>query len=174
MFITRTEIIAKNNHFSGNGESLLFAIDYAGEKGCVLSPAEAMEKGIQYDFKNMKSGTGNLVTKPWKFNFSPVSFEAYKKAYEKIVFHLKRGDTYQLNLTFPTALDTDLTPEEIFALSSARFKLCIPGHFTVFSPEPFIRTPGSKIISCPMKDTIDAAIPGAAQHLSAASYWNHY
>jgi len=167
IFINRTEIINKINHFSGCGESFLFAIDFDGEKGFVLSPEEAVNKGIQYDFGNMKNTTETVPKMPVRFDFSAVSFETYKRAFEKVVFHLKRGDTYLLNLTFPTALDTDLSLDGIFAVSCAPYKLYVPGHFAVFSPELFVRIQDSKIYSCPMKGTIDAMVPNAENHLLA-------
>ena len=78
-----------------------------------------------------------------------------------MIFHLKRGDTYLLNLTFPTELDTELPLDAIFAAGSAPFKLYVPGYFAVFSPEVFVRIRGNRISSCPMKGTIGATIPDA-------------
>ena len=167
MFENRTKIIDKINHFSGLGEPFLFAIDFAGEKGFVLSPEDAVDKGIQYNFETLKSMSETPVNLPARFDYSAVSFESYKKAFEKVDFHLKRGDTYLLNLAFPTALDTDFSLKEIFAISRASFQLFVPGHFAVFSPELFVRIHRYKIYSCPMKGTIDAAIPDAEQHLLA-------
>ncbi len=167
MFENGAKIIDKINHFSGLGESFLFAIDFDGKKGFVLSPEDAVDKGIQYDFENLKNRREKPENLPSRFDYSAVSFESYKNAFEKVVFHLKRGDTYLLNLTFPTVLDTDFSLKEIFAISRAPFKLFVPGHFVVFSPELFVRIHHNKIYSCPMKGTIDAAIPDAEQHLLA-------
>jgi para-aminobenzoate synthetase component I len=167
MFITRPEIIAKINHFSRRNTPFLFAIDYSGEKGFVLSPEEVDLTGIRYEIAKLKS-TKNIKEKnTFKFGFIPVKIQTYKKAFEKVVSHLKRGDTYLLNLTFPTSLQTDLSLIEIFDISSAPYKLFVPGHFVVFSPEVFIDIVDSVITCCPMKGTIDASLPGAAQQLLA-------
>ncbi|MEI7896149.1 MAG: aminodeoxychorismate synthase component I [bacterium] len=165
VFISKQEIIDKINHFSGRNAAFLFAIDFAGEKGFVLSPEEADRHGLQYDFKNLKNTENTPVNEPLKFNYSPVSFEAYGKAFQKVFFHLKRGDTYLLNLTFPTPVHTNLSLDQIFTYSSAPFKLLVPGCFVVFSPEPFVRISGSVISCYPMKGTIDASIPGARRRL---------
>ena len=167
MFLKKDEIINKINQFSGARTSFLFVIDFSGEKGIVLTAEEANDKGIKYDIDGFKNDTETIAKMPGHFSYSPVSFKTYKKAFEKVVFHLKRGDTYLLNLTFPTPLNTDLSLEELFAISRARYKLCIPGHFVVFSPELFVRLRGSGIHTCPMKGTIDADIPDAAEHLLA-------
>ena len=37
--------------------------------------------------------------------------------------HIKNGNTYLLNLTFPTKIKTNYTLEEIFYYSKAKYKL---------------------------------------------------
>ena len=167
IFISHREIIDKINHFAGHGESFLFAIDFDAENGFVLSPLEADNSGLQYDIGGLKNGTGTVANDALNFNLFPVGFETYKTAFEKVLFHLKRGDTYLLNLTFPTPLVINQSMDQIFACSHAPFKLFVPGRFVVFSPEVFVRIGNSKISSCPMKGTIDASIPGAAEQLLA-------
>ncbi|MEI7500913.1 MAG: aminodeoxychorismate synthase component I [Bacteroidota bacterium] len=167
MFIKRKEIIAKINHFAGRGDSFLFAIDFVGKNGFVLSPQEADIKGIRYDIGGIKNSAKTEAKDPLNFDFFPIDFETYKTAFEKVVFHLNRGDTYLLNLTFPTLLQSNLSLPEIFDISRAPFKLFVPGLFVVFSPEAFIRIKDSGIFSCPMKGTIDAAVPDAEQRLLA-------
>jgi len=164
---SRKEIIAKINHFAAQNDPFFFAVDFSGEKGLVMSPEEADLKGIRYDLEGLKNTTDPYRKKPLKFTFSPVSKKTYKNAYEKVLFHLKRGDTYLLNLTFPTTLRSNLTLNQIFDISNAPYRLFVPGHFTVFSPEQFIRISGSRISSCPMKGTIDASVPHAEQRLLA-------
>ena len=165
MFISRTKIIGDINRFCLLKMPFVFAIDFAGEKGFVLSPEEADKQGVKYDF----SGTKNIIVseqrKPLIFDLFPVSFITYEKAFKKVLFHLKRGDTYLLNLTFPTPLRVNLSLEELFTYSSAPFKLFVPGCFVVFSPEIFVRIDGGRISCCPMKGTIDAAIPDAEHQL---------
>ena len=132
-----------------------------------MSPEMAARHGILYDFGNLKNGAGITGKQPLFFDFSPVPFSTYKKAFEKIIIHLQRGDTYLLNLTFPTPLRTNLTLEDLFSAGRAPYRLYVPGHFAIFSPELFIRIEGKKILSCPMKGTIDASVPDAAQRLLA-------
>lgn len=72
-----------------------------------------------------------------------------------------RGDSFLLNLTVATDLDTDFTLEEIFIRSKARYKLLVPDRFVCFSPETFVILSDGKISSFPMKGTIRADIPNA-------------
>ncbi len=84
MFISRPEIIRKMNWFAGRNQSFLFAINFDGEKGFVLSPEEADIIGIKYDIEGRKNTIGNWINKPLQFNFIPVDFQTLKK-------HLKRS-----------------------------------------------------------------------------------
>ena len=167
IYTTRPDIIDKINHFTGRNESFLFAIDFNGEKGFVLSSGEAYFKGIMYYFGGPEKLVETDMKTNVKFDIHPVSFEKYKIAFDRVSVHLKRGDTYLLNLTFPTSVDTTLSLFELYNISRAPYKLFVPGYFAIFSPEPFIRIADSKIYSCPMKGTINAAIPDAEQHLLA-------
>ena len=164
-FLTRTEILHKINHFSGDKKPFLFAIDYHGENGFVLSPEEADNIGIMYKIKNGKSGEKSARKQLLKFDIYPVQIEKYKKAFDEVEFHLKRGDTYLLNLTFPTKIEANLSLSEIYEISQAPYKLLVPGHFVVFSPEVFLCIADSRISCCPMKGTIDASLPDAEEML---------
>jgi para-aminobenzoate synthetase component 1 len=161
IFISRQEIIDKINQFAGLGEAFLFAIDFDGEKGFVLTPREADISGIQYEIEKFKNTVKTTENRSLRFDFFPASYKTYKSASKKVLKHLQRGDSYLLNLTFKTPIETNHTLKEIFDLSSAPYKLHIPGCFVVFSPEIFIRIHHSKISSYPMKGTIDASVPDA-------------
>jgi para-aminobenzoate synthetase component I len=78
-----------------------------------------------------------------------------------VLENLKYGNSYLVNLTLPTRIDTNLSLKEIYHYSKARFKLLYRNRFVVFSPEPFVKTEKGKIFSYPMKGTIDASVPDA-------------
>lgn len=112
--------------------------------------------------ENLREGKQDpMPGRPFSFIPKPISYDVYRHAFEKVSWHLKRGDTYLVNLTFPTEIETSLGLQEIFRTSRAPYKLLFDDHFTVFSPEPFIRIEDGIIRSNPMKGTIDAGIPDA-------------
>lgn len=100
-------------------------------------------------------------SRPYFFNKEPVPFPQYLKSFLNIQKEIHQGKTFLANLTFPTKILTDLTLEEIFYLSSAKYKLLYHNKFVVFSPEIFVRISDNKIKSFPMKGTINASIPNA-------------
>lgn len=102
-----------------------------------------------------------------RFNLSPVAFERYREAFGKVMYHLRRGDTYLINLTMPTAIESPLNLQQIFDLSDAQYKLLVSEKFVCFSPEIFIRITDGRISSYPMKGTIDATVQDAEKKILA-------
>ena len=70
-----------------------------------------------------------------------------------------------VNYTCETKIETNLSLEEIFHQSKAKYKVLIPNHFTFFSPETFVEITNQKIYTHPMKGTIDAAKENAVELL---------
>ena len=76
--------------------------------------------------------------------------------------NISHGNSYLLNLTFPTKISTDASLEEIFYCSRAKYRLLFADKFVVFSPEAFVKIEQNGTIrSFPMKGTIDASVPDA-------------
>jgi para-aminobenzoate synthetase component 1 len=97
----------------------------------------------------------------------PVSMDRYRQAFSQVTDQIQYGNTFLLNLTFPTRIETNWSLAEIFSASHAPFKLLLRDELVVFSPERFVRIEGNTITSHPMKGTIDARIPGARAKLTS-------
>lgn len=96
----------------------------------------------------------------------PVSFVEYSKAFNKVIKNIAQGNTYLLNLTFPSKICTESSLEEIFYSSKAKYRLLFRNRFVVFSPEIFVRIEqNGRIRSFPMKGTIDASLPDAERKI---------
>ncbi|MCL4557287.1 MAG: aminodeoxychorismate synthase component I [Deltaproteobacteria bacterium] len=95
----------------------------------------------------------------------PVPYEEYLKAFDRVMEELGKGNTYLLNLTFPTRVETSVPLRDLFFLSNARYKLWLRDAFVVFSPETFIKVNGRTISSFPMKGTIDASVENAEERI---------
>ncbi len=105
------------------------------------------------------------INKPIYLKKYPISFKSYQKAFDEVIEEIKRGNTYLLNLTFPTEIETNLNLKEIFFISKAPFKLFFKDKFVCFSPERFVKIQNNKIYTYPMKGTIDANIPNAKEKI---------
>jgi para-aminobenzoate synthetase component 1 len=140
----------------------LFVIDFLQAEPVVLPPERAEQSGILFDISGARNYTaGARHPHPFRFHKQPLPFEEYLPAFDAVQEALHRGDSYLLNLTFATPIDIDLSLEEIFHLSRAKYRLLFQSRFVVFSPETFVRIRNGKISSHPMKGTIDAHLEDA-------------
>ena len=153
------------NNLGKNKNPFLFVIDFEMKMPVVMKLSN-VGKNILYKVDEAKNFTGLSEKRPaLRFEKFPLGYDSYLKAFEKVVYNIKNGNTYLLNLTFPTKIQTNYTLEEIYNFSNARYKLYFDNKFVVFSPETFIKINNSKIFSCPMKGTIDASIDNAEEKL---------
>jgi para-aminobenzoate synthetase component I len=156
------------NHLGSEQVPFIFIIDFDKKMPWICPLSEVDSTEVLYDI----NGRTNEWKKPQeqekkeiKFDVNPVPKNKYKQAFDLVQEHISHGDTFLLNLTMPSRVETNLKLEEIFHYSKARYKLWYKGHFVVFSPECFIKTHGRKIRAFPMKGTIDATIPDAKNKL---------
>ena len=95
----------------------------------------------------------------------PIDLASYHAAFQQAQNYMYQGHTYLLNLTFPTQITLHNHLLEIYLASQAKFKLYFNNQFVVFSPERFIQISHNVIKTYPMKGTIDATLPNAAQQI---------
>lgn len=93
--------------------------------------------------------------------------EEYKRKFELVHEAIMRGDSFLINLTIKSSVTLSYSLKDVFYASHAKYKLWYKDEFVVFSPEPFIKIKNQKVYSYPMKGTIDADVPNAAEVLLA-------
>jgi len=97
------------------------------------------------------------------FRKYPIPFSIYQQSFNKVLKQIKTGNSFLLNLTMPTRIETNLSLQEIYLQSQSKYKLLVDTEFVCFSPETFITITNGLITSCPMKGTIKASVSGAAE-----------
>ncbi len=158
--------IRKVNELAGKEDPFLFIVDFNMDQNLVLGQADLVNSGILYDLRGRTNSKKEVAPfDPTDLIIDPVSFPEYKKCFDKVQSHLTRGDTYLINLTFPSKISSGLSLEEIYQSSHAPYKIMIPDNFVCFSPETFIRINDGTIHSYPMKGTIDASVENAADRI---------
>lgn len=159
-----SSIISKINSYAKKHQPFLLIIDFDLQKPLLFTEEELEKEKILFQ-TGIASNTNKESKKVDKFSFvpDPLPYSDYKIAFDKVQKHIKNGDTFLLNLTFPTPVKTDLSLESIYHSSDAPYKLLYKDEFVVFSPETFISIRNGKIYSNPMKGTIDASLAGARQ-----------
>lgn len=154
------------NDLGKDRRPFIFLIDFEMQQPVVLPLDTIDPEQLQFAIHNHRNDQGRPSATDFHFERHPVPIARYAAAFEQVQKALHDGNTYLLNLAFPTAIDTNLSLHDIFLLSQASYRIWLKGQFTCFSPEPFVRiSRGGRIASFPMKGTIDATLPGAEQQL---------
>ncbi|NPA12241.1 MAG: aminodeoxychorismate synthase component I [Epsilonproteobacteria bacterium] len=120
-------------------------------------------KNIYFSFPSFSNYTKKCRKNCKITHIKPVTFKHYKQAFDKVIEEIKNGNTYLLNLTFPSVIKTNCSLLEIYKNAKAPFKLYFKDKFVTFSPERFVKITNDKIYTYPMKGTIDANIKNAKE-----------
>lgn len=99
----------------------------------------------------------------FRFIKQPIDPKTYKRMFDITINHIQKGDSYLVNLTADTMVDTDLTLEQSYRMGRSKYKCLLRNRFISFSPETFVRIDHGCIRSHPMKGTIDASLPDARE-----------
>ncbi len=163
------EFTKRTKRFLEKKEPFFFLINFDKSIKHVYSYKEALERGILFNIK------GNTNFDQSKRNFKPLHnplldvnpfpFKSYMNGFEKVVQHLKKGNSFLVNLTFPSKIISPIHLESVFWNANAPYKLLFQDQFVCFSPECFIRIQDDHVFSYPMKGTVDATLEGAAASL---------
>ncbi len=164
----------------------LFVIDFDCQKPFICPLADAEKHRVFYDVKGRSNFSDNshltseITKRPQIEPLNPkwVNKAVFSTAFQQVQAHINLGDSYLLNLTFPTELDNHLDLLAIFAEAQAPYKLFYhrdDAQFVVFSPESFLTVRDGFIYTYPMKGTIDATLPNAEQQLldNRKEQWEH-
>lgn len=155
--------IAQMNGHGRSGTPFLFILDFEMLNPLVL-PLSDLAPNILYKCNEVKNyDLHGTKSKPLVFNKFPVDYSVFSQAFFAAQKEIFFGNSFLLNLTFPTAIETNYTLKELFDISRAKYKLFYKDEFIVSSPEIFVQIKNGKIYTFPMKGTIDAAIENAAQ-----------
>ncbi len=166
--IDRQSAIDTMNTYGAHRVPFVFFIDFAMVRTIVMRVDDPNDHGILYDFDGRRNCPLPVpATQPCLFVPHPVSARQYGRAFDRVQKELAEGNSYLVNLTFPTPVECSLSLEEIFKSCNAKYRALLPNHFVVFSPETFVRIRDGVISSFPMKGTIEAAVPDAATKVLA-------
>lgn len=152
------------NKLSKTRTPFLFITSFDTEKIFAQS-LETLDTDIFYKLEDWRNYPVEKRTQNFTFSKFPIDFSTYKKAMDEVLEEIRSGNTYLLNLTFKTPIESSLTLKEIFTYAKAKFKLYFKDAFTCFSPERFIEIEGNTIATYPMKGTIDANLPQAKERI---------
>lgn len=143
-----------------------FIIDFLGENVEIYKENEIKKSGLLIDFQSILSQKNkHELSKKVEWKSYPETLESFKSGFELVQKNIRLGNSYLVNYTRKTRIETNLTLEEIFYHSQAKYKVFYKDFFVFFSPETFVKIIDGKIFTYPMKGTIDASLENAAEIL---------
>ncbi len=151
------------NSFGKKREPIFFIIDFEG-KNHYVSPLNELDSDIKF---SLDTKTDIYKNKKIKYTYFPIEYPKYKQAFNKVQKEIRAGNTYLINLTFPSKLEIEYNLKEIYDYTEAKFKLYFKDKFVCFTPERFIEIRDDKIYTYPMKGTIEATIKDAKKKILA-------
>ena len=133
------------NELGKQREPFLFILDFDLAKPLVF-PLKNIQNSseIVFDINGQRNFTP-LSKTPLKnvfFHKKPILYTDYKAKFDFVLKNLQFGNSFLVNLTQPTAIETNLSLSEIFHSCTAKYKLLVDTQtdkFVVFSPEPFVK-----------------------------------
>jgi para-aminobenzoate synthetase component 1 len=152
--------------FASKRTPFLFIVSYDTSK-IFAQPLETLTSDVRYALDKVCNYTHVPPKRPYTLTKKPISFTTYQNALHHVQEEIRAGNTYLLNLTYKTPIETNLTLEEIFYHAEADFKLYVKDAFVCFSPERFVEIRDNSIMTYPMKGTIDASLPRAKEQILA-------
>lgn len=155
------------NQLARADKPFVFIISYNQQQAYIEEAGHVDSSEMLYAFPAI-----NNVPKDEVINKNPVEwrFEApnraeYQGSIEYVKANQRNGNCYLANLTCKVPIHTNLTMRDIFLRSTAKYRCWVKDKFVCFSPEIFVRIDGETIHSFPMKGTIAASVPNAANVL---------
>ena len=147
-------------------EPFLFVLSY-DLKEQFVQPLKDLDDDVFFKIGNIRNYTQESRKKDFYLKKSPLDFQEYQASMNKILDEIRQGNTYLLNLTFKTSIESNLSLKEIFTYARAKYKLYFKDKFICFSPEKFIEIEDNIISTYPMKGTIQASLPHAKESILA-------
>ena len=166
--MAHVDLIEKTTRFLNHKEPFFFIVNFDKSKAHAFTFREAFKKGVLFDINgksNVPEAEKTKVPSVVPIEVNPFPFNSYLNGFEKVVQNLKMGNSFLVNLTFPSKIISPLNLESVFWNANARYKLLLKNEFVCFSPESFIKIKDGYIYSYPMKGTIDAGLKEAADVL---------
>lgn len=170
---SKNEAIKLLNYLSSERIPFLFLTDFLAENS-IIQPLNEIESSTIKYYINGKSNFDDVgKLNSFKINIEKfhLPFYLYQKAFNLIKNNILHGNSFLANLTCETPIDLNVSLEKVFKISDAKFKIWLKesdnsNEFVCFSPEIFVKIDDDgKISSFPMKGTIDATLPNAAEIL---------
>lgn len=157
----RRACIAEMNRLGADGRPFAFLVDFEEKRPRIWESFDRQAEFL-FDFNGRSNHLPEAPTHRSKSLVkNPLSLEDYARRFDVAMRHIRRGDSYLVNVTAPTPVGLDVSLPVLYHAIRSKYKCLLRDGFVCFSPETFIRIGDGRIHAHPMKGTIDADLPDA-------------
>lgn len=157
----KVQAITVMNEFGAKGTPFVFLIDFEMKKIIISTKLENSSQ-LKFEMNGFSNYSHNsTISQPAFFETYPIDKSNYKKQFQVVKAEIQRGNSFLLNLSNPTKIVTNLSLQDIYHSTDAKYKVLLKDEFVCFSPEIFVQIKNGRIASFPMKGTIDADVENA-------------
>ncbi len=166
MFSANHQKFIEMDELSQQKVPFFFMVDFLVDQVEIFKGNEISDSSLQIDFQSFSNTQRQeALSKKTEWKSFPEPLESFQEGFEHVQKNIRLGNSYLTNYTRKTKIETNLSLEEIFHHSRAKYKVLFKDFFVFFSPETFVKIVGDKIYTYPMKGTIDASLENAAEVL---------
>ncbi len=121
----RQAAIERMNELGKRREPFLFLVDFEEQTPLVLPLAAVDPATLQYDFNGLSNAPERQKSRPPSVEIQPfpISFETFRRAFDRVQAELHAGNTFLLNLTARTPITLPLGLNDVFRFSEAKYKI---------------------------------------------------
>ncbi len=159
--ISKNQLRKEMNEYGKNKQPFYFLTDFSLQNNVFIPAQNIHNSPFLFNFEEGSTSYNH----PYHFVKNPPKYTDYLAAFQQVQTEIQKGNSYIVNLTFQSKISTNLSLNNIFHASKAKYKLLWKDKFVVFSPETFVKIQDGIISTYPMKGTIDAELPNADQLL---------
>ncbi|MDP9500220.1 aminodeoxychorismate synthase component I [Bisgaard Taxon 45] len=159
--------IQQANHYGEQRLPFFFLIDFEQQQPILCPLTQAADLGLFFSIRGQQNVNWQAETPcdPFTLHKFPMAKTDYLRGFDLVQKELQKGNSYLLNLTYPTEINMNWRLEQVFQQTTAPYKLYYRDRFVCFSPECFVNIHQNHIYTYPMKGTIDATLPEAEKRL---------
>ena len=122
---------------ANNARHFSFSLILKKKKPLICPLENSAQQGIYFDILGKRNCTISPQSLPLNFTKHPMPFSRYQQGFELVQSELQKGNSYLLNLTYPTEISGNLSLEQIFHQTNAPYKLWLQDQFCLLLTRMF-------------------------------------
>ena len=162
---THKDLVQTINKWASDQQAFFLFVDFEMQTPELYRAEDLYKAGIQVIFPGFSNILQTEAIPVPRLQVMPTSYAAYCASFETVRRHLLAGNSFLVNLTIRTAVQSAADLPSIFQAANAPYRIKYKNQWVCFSPEPFVQIRDGRIRTYPMKGTLDAGLPDAASRL---------